>query len=118
LDAKTVRQEDISISVFMHKTTENSKLDIVSLNLKGAANFDFCIEALCTPFICLLIKNKPIQVAKNKSEHLKDLKLADSGSNDDIELLIGGDFYWSLVTGDIKRGEIAEPVGVEIKAFG
>ena len=37
---------------------------------------------------------KPITFAKNSFEFLKDIELAGTGSSDDIELLIGSDFYW------------------------
>ena len=43
---------------------------------------------------------------------LKDLQLADLDSNDDIKLLIGSDFYWYGVMGNIKISKIKEPVGV------
>ena len=92
---------------------EKSKLE--ALNLKGASNFKFSIEALCTPFICLPLKNKPITFAKNNFEFLKNLELADTGFSDDIELLIGSDFYWAFVTGNVRLGKVGVPVGVESK---
>ena len=83
--------------------------------MKGASNFKFSIEALCTPFICLPLKNQPITFAKNNFEFLKDLELADTGSSDDIELLIGSDFYWAFVMGNVRLGKVGEPVGVKSK---
>ena len=78
-------------------------------------NFEFSIEALSTPFISLPLKNQPITFAKNNFEFLKDLELADTDSSDDIELLIGSDFYWAFVTGNVRLGKLGEPVGVESK---
>ena len=83
--------------------------------MKGASNFKFSIEALCTLFICLPLKNQPITFAKNNFEFLKDLELADTGSSDDIELLIGSDFYWAFVMGNVRLGKVGEPVGVKSK---
>ena len=84
------------------------------LETKGSVyNFKFSIEALSTPFISLPLKNQPITFAKNNFEFLKDLELADTDSSDDIELLIGSDFYWAFVTGNVRLGKLGEPVGVE-----
>ena len=87
LGLTAIFEETISISTFMNKTCENSKLERVSINLKGASNFKFSTEALCTQFTCLPLKNQPITFARNNFEFLKDLELADTGSSDDIELL-------------------------------
>ena len=44
LDLTAIAEEIISISTFMNKTCENSKLDRVSINLKGASNFNFLLK--------------------------------------------------------------------------
>ena len=43
------------------------------------------------------------------------MELANSKSKSDIDLLIGSDFYWLLVTGNVRFGNPGEPVGVETK---
>ena len=44
------------------------------------------------------------------------LKLADSGQNKGkIDLLIGADFYWSVVDGAVKRGDDVSPVALGLK---
>ena len=40
------------------------------------------------------------------------LKLADSGSANETDILISSNFYWSLVTGKIEAGKKNEPVVV------
>ena len=50
LGLTAIFEETISISTFMNKTCENSKLERASINLKGASNFKFSTEALCTRF--------------------------------------------------------------------
>ena len=39
--------------------------------------------------------------------------MADSSANSDIDLLIGSDYYWNLLTGKVKTGKPGEPVAVE-----
>ena len=43
------------------------------------------------------------------------MQLADWRSTDEIDLLIGSNFYWSVVTGKTKTGKNNETVGVETK---
>ena len=44
---------------------------------------------------------------------MKDLNLADSGTMKEIDMLIGSNFYLSLVTGKVKMGKMGEPVAIE-----
>ena len=44
--------------------------------------------------------------------NLMGLKLADSGSANETDILISSNFYWSLVTGKIEAGKKNEPVAV------
>ena len=76
----------------MSRAIENCKLDRVFITLKGASNLEFCIEALCIPFVCFPIKNQNINIVQNNYDHFKNLQQAESGFNCDIELLIGSDF--------------------------
>ena len=73
------------------------------------------MEVLCKAFICLSITNQPVKYAKNNFEYLKDLNLADSGTMEEIDMLIGSDFYYSLVKGKVKMGRTGEPVAIKIK---
>ena len=45
---------------------------------------------------------------------MKDLKLADSSTNLDkrIGIFIGSDYYYSVVSGEILKGKIEEPVAI------
>ena len=71
------------------------------------------MEIFCKPFICLPIANQPKEHAQKNYEFLKDLNLADSKTMGEIDLLIGSDFHWSLVTGKIKRGKEEDLVAIE-----
>ena len=69
------------------------------------------------PTICSPISNQSIKVALEEYPHLCGLNLADtstlSGDNDvEVDILIGADYYWKLVTGTIKRGNKPGPVAV------
>ena len=61
------------------------------------------------------IQRQSSNFAKQNFDYLKELELANSKSKNDIDLLIGSDFYWLLVTGNAKFGNPRESVGVETK---
>ena len=115
LNLKTISKEKTSINAFSSKKFETTELDKVCINLKMNSGENFSMEVLCKPFICLPITNQPVKYAKNSFEFLKDLNLADSGTKEEIDMLIGFDFYWSLVTGKVKMGKTGEPVAIETK---
>ena len=99
----------------MNKIIENYKLGRVSITLKGASNFEFCIEALWNPFISLLIKNQSIDFVQNNYDHFKDLQLAVLSYNDDIESLSSSDLHWSVVKKNVKISKIGEHEGAETR---
>ena len=100
------------ISTFGAKDVKKQELEKVSFNLKCPKEV-LKIEALVTEFICLPIKGQ----TKNCSnfEFLKNIELAETNSNENVDLLIGSDFYWHLVTGRVKFGKPNEPVALETK---
>ena len=94
------------------KKTKN--LEKVSVHLKSTKE-KFEVVALCTLFICLPIQRQSSNFAKQNFDYLKELELANSESKNDIDLLIGSDSYWLLVTGNVKFGNPGESMGVETK---
>ena len=88
---------------------------MVNLNLKGKDGDDIKISALCFEKICSPI---PSKVQLDSYQHLMGLDLADSSlvqtnNQDDgvIDILIGSDYYYDIVMGEIVRGE-SGPVAV------
>ena len=71
------------------------------------------LTALSVPVIC-----SPLRSAVNIDySHLERLELADPIDEDNeshIDILIGSDFYWHMVSGDTTRGETG-PVAVRSK---
>ena len=67
-------------------------------------------------FICNILYFAKYFENYSKTEnysHLQNLNLEDSGASSDIDLLIGWDYYWDLVTGKVRTGKLGEPVTVE-----
>ena len=66
---------------------------------------DIGIQVLSFPAICSSLQTA---VAIDQYPHLRDLDLADEdtdeGCSDSIDILIGTDYYWQVVIGDIIEG--------------
>ena len=62
------------------------------------------ISAISSPIICTPL---PSAIETRKYLHLHDLDLADKGSDNKkgIDILIGSNFYWNVVTDELQRGE-------------
>ena len=79
------------------------------------------INALAIPVICAPICRKYLNVklAKEQNEFLQALKLADNGDNKsgNVDMLIGADVYWDIITGNIKRNPNTGLVAIS-SAFG
>lgn len=66
------------------------------------------MTALVVPYICNPLTLQPISNSKERYDHLLGLDLADSADVSDvmeIDVLVGSDLYWDLVTGQVVRGE-------------
>ena len=99
-------EQPLSIATF-GSTKEGPKLcPIVSVGmlLKGCPDMTvslFNVPIICDPLVC-----QPIDVCINQKPHLKGLELADwadKGSTLEVDILIGSDNYWDLVTGAVSK---------------
>lgn len=60
------------------------------------------------PTICEPVVSQPITAVIQQNPKLRELDLADfshGSSSLQVDVLIGSDYYWELVTGGICRGE-------------
>ena len=66
------------------------------------------------PVICADLLNQNIQHVSARYPHLAGLKLAGTSKdlNTGIEILIGTDYYYSFVFGDVSKGKVNEPVTI------
>ena len=100
--------------MFGGNTTENRKqsCEVVKLRLKNHDNEEVEISALNYPTICSPLPSK----VKVDYPHLGGLQLADSldDSYGTIDILIGTDHYWDVVTGETVRGD-SGPTAVSSK---
>ena len=116
LKLRTRRKEKIIIKKFASKEDTVQSLDVVLINIKGKSCQSVNIEALVIPFICAQLENPPLQAIQRNCEHLKKLPLAENVGNNtklEIDVLVGLDYYYSIMTGKIIRGTPSQPIAAE-----
>ena len=117
LKLPTESSQRISIKTF-GSTKENSQcVDVVRLCVATDQGEDVELSAFVVPIICDPLQSQSIAEATHTYAHLKGLKLADYGSGEDnveVDILVGSDQYWSLVSGRVVRGEHG-PTAIETK---
>ena len=117
LNLPTLRTEKIIIQTFNGGIAESRDADIVQLRVcsRKKSNLNIYVEAICVPQICSPLRNQNIEFAVKEYDHLKNLDLAeivDYTDSMEVDILVGLDFYFSFVSGNIIRGSHG-PVAVQ-----
>ena len=114
LQLKPVKIEKLLLNTFGTRGYKTQACNVVKLYLQGLEGVEkVSISALTSPVICSPL---PSAVKIARYPHLGGLQLADDYSTTpgEIDVLIGSNFYWSVVTGDTLRGDHG-PVAVNSK---
>ena len=116
LELKSTGTEEIHLSTFGRQSTQAHESDVYELALSPtSSNEQFIIRAIGMNHICNPITGQDIIWTIEHHKHLHNLKLADSGSGTlDIDILVGNDHYWDIVTGEIIRSS-SGPTAVNSK---
>ena len=116
LNLKVLKTEQMFIKTFASSEPTLQNLEVVEVKIANVENSSYkIINALVVPLICNPLSDQCVSIAKNQYDHLKYLKLSDSSNskfNCNVDILIGADYYWDFVSGNIKRGN-SGPVAVE-----
>ena len=116
LHLPTKRTECLHIKTF-GSTEGHATCEVVDLGLITKGSEKLKLTALVVPFICNPLTSQPINHARDDYDHLLGIDLADSADIGDVlesDMLIGSDFYWSLVTGRVRRGR-SGPVAIHTR---
>ena len=108
LSLPTLKQQRMLIKTFGTEREEERVCDIVRIGLKTVCGSGFELSLFSVPLICEPLAHQPIAFCKASYDHLAPLNLADlddSPTDLGIDILIGSDHYWKIVTGDVVRGE-------------
>ena len=113
LSLNTENVEQLHVTTFGSERFEQKKCNVVTVNLDLADNSKIAISALSYPVICSPISSS---VDVREFPHLRSLSLADSPSAQErrIDMLIGMNYYYQIVTGEVVTGK-SGPVALNIK---
>ena len=102
-----IRTETLNLNTFGNEHFTKQRCDMVQLSLTGK-NGNRNITALCFPKICSPLTTT---IDLNLYPHLQDLQLSDINilagrqTDSDIDILIGADYYFDILTGEMIRDE-------------
>jgi hypothetical protein len=118
LGLQPTKTETLKLNTFGGDRFSKKRCDVVQLSLQGSDG-DIEISAVCFPKICSPI---PTKICPERYPHLKGLNLADvrqsesdEFEHDNIDILIGCDYYFDIVNNEMVRGEGRGPVAVSSK---
>ena len=112
---RKVRSESMIIKTFGLDKADKRTCNVFELGIVTRNGEPLTLSTVVIPHICDSVHMQPISSFKNAYEHLSGLELANSGSITGelgIDILIGSDHYWRLVTGRVLR-EASGPTAVE-----
>ena len=107
LNLPAKRSESLCIKTFGNSEGRSTACEVVDLGLCTKNGEALTASALVIPFICNPLTAQPINDSGEHCDHLLGLDLADSAEMEDrleVDMLVGCDLYWNLVTGRVLRG--------------
>ena len=114
LNLQTIKTQNVYLNTFGDEKYNKQKLDVVKLKLKDRFNgysTEVEITAMCVPSICSPL---PSSIDISQFPHLERYELVDNYTDSHnyqerpIDILIGPDQYYKIVTGDIISLKLKE----------
>ena len=98
LNLKPIKTETLHLNTFGGSTFRKQSCEVVKLRLRRNEGEEIEVTAFNYPIICSPLPSK-VEV---NYPHLEALQLADSLSDNygAIDVLIGSDYYWEIVSGE------------------
>ena len=112
-----VGRDSLLIKTFGESDARLRTCEIVQVGIKTLCDTTVYIQAYVVPVICGPLTQQSTELTQSSYEHLRDLPLADraGGGVLAVSILVGADYYWSLVEGTLVRGAPWEPVALATK---
>ena len=104
LRLESVSTQQLSIAAFGSRRAQVKSCDVVTLKIQTRFGPDLQVHLFVVPHICDPLSARPVSTGY---QHLSGLDLADHCSESElleVDLLIGSDVYWDIVTGEVVRG--------------
>ena len=81
-------------------------MEVAALGLELKGEPDLLLSAFALPLICQPLQGQPVQQVVKDNSFFSGLRLADYCTEEtlNVDILIGSDYYWNLVTCHTIRG--------------
>ena len=107
LSLPTMRMEVLQIKIFGGAICDHTYCDVVQMGAETKHDVAEVIHALVVPFIYDLLTAEPVDHSNKFHDHLSGLELANSADASyvlEVNVLIGSNCYWNLVSGRVIKG--------------
>ena len=113
LHLQTVVRQRLAIAAFGSERTDPRLCEVVRVSVRTRAGEDKNIDLFVVPHICEPLTTQPIDKCLELYPHISGLDLGNDPLDEtlEIDVLIGLDFYWEFVTGEVVRG-VEGPVAI------
>ena len=97
---KPIHSGTLVIKTFSSTDEMVQTCDNVQLCVQGVNGLNLYLTPNTLPVICAPLQNQCIELSRDNIPHLQGLELADNSfghSELETDLLVGADFYWTLL---------------------
>ena len=108
LSLKKVGKKDLVIATFGNTGGRRQSCKMAQAVLETNDRNTLVLNLMVVPLICEPLVGVSLKDCIRGYDHLKDLDLADPDTNGDVielDILIGLDYYWDIVSGEVLRGD-------------
>jgi hypothetical protein len=100
-----IGKQSMTIKTFGNNAEQTMVLNEYDFCLKGMnGGQNVYVKGFSVPLVCSPLSGQRLNIVKEMFPCLKGLELADQGAGDsEIDLLIGADYYWHIIDGEVKR---------------
>ena len=106
LQLPVVGRDSLLIKTFGQSDARLRTCEVVQVDMKTLCDATVYVQSYVVPVICGPLTQQSTELTQSSYEHLPNLPLADraGGGVLAVSILIGVDYYWSLVEDTIVRG--------------
>ena len=100
-------KRDVNITTFGANESKGFTCEVVRVNVETREGKRVAMKLLTVPIICESLTGVSLSQCVQNYEHLQGLNLADEineGESVEFDILVGLDYYWEFVTGEILQG--------------
>ena len=119
LNLKPISNKLISVKTFGENNTQTIRANEYKCCIKGKYGENLYVDVLGVPKICSNISGQRIDIAMNEFDFTEDevnnFNLIGDDYDSEISLLIGSDYYWNIVNGEIRRCNVEGLVAISSK---